>query len=144
MSKRFALLTRARFCVNRQVFSGSFDLLSFLTNASSRSFAGLVCYTWIMQLTFLPGELCLKKSDDGMFVISLHNEEVFRTKMEKKALTEYNRIRKDMEQQFPPTPISQQQKTELLLRYIATNFHSNTFKPPKKEKKAPGSTRTWG
>jgi hypothetical protein len=97
-----------------------------------------------MELSFLPGDLRLRKTTDGIFVISIKSEEVFSTKAEKKALTEYHRIREDMERQFPPTPLSSEQKTELLLRYIATNFHSNTFKPPKKEKKAPGSTRTFG
>lgn len=97
-----------------------------------------------MQLSFLPGELYLKKGPDGTFTVTIQGNEVLTTKVEKKALAEYNRIREDMEKQFPPTPISPERKTQLLLNYFATNFHANTFKPPKKEKKAPGSTRTFG
>lgn len=97
-----------------------------------------------MELSFVPGQLYLRKRPDGTFTVTIGAEEVFRGKNEKKALAEYNRIRKDMEHRFPPTPLSPQERGEMLLRYLATDFHANTFKPPKKERKAPGSTRTFG
>jgi hypothetical protein len=97
-----------------------------------------------MEISFLPGELCLKKASDGTFTITIASEQVFSGKNEKKALTEYNRIRKDMEEKFPPIPLTPQQRTEMLMRYLGSNFHANTFKPSNKDKKPRGSTRTFG
>jgi hypothetical protein len=71
-----------------------------------------------MQLSFLPGELYLKKMSDGTYVITIQGEEVFKSKIEKKALTEYNKIRKDMETKYPARELTTEEKSEALRRWV--------------------------
>lgn len=99
-----------------------------------------------MNLSFLPGELHLNKQDDGLYVITVRGEEVFATRVEKKAITAFNKIRREMESIFPPTELTPEEKTKLLLKYIADSrlgLDHNSFRPEEKKKKS-GSTRTFG
>jgi hypothetical protein len=99
-----------------------------------------------MNLSFLPGELKLEKLQDGSYVITVRGEEVFSTRMEKKAITEFNKIRREMEAMFPPTELTREEKTKLLLQYIGdrrVGLDHNSFRPEEKKKKS-GSTRTFG
>ncbi len=54
-----------------------------------------------MQLSFLPGELQLTKTDESQYIITIQGEEVLRTPVEKKALTKFNSLRREMEAQYP-------------------------------------------
>jgi hypothetical protein len=98
-----------------------------------------------MELNFIPGELKLEKQRDGDYVVTIKGEEVFRGKVEKKALAEYNRIRKQMEQEFPPHELTPEQKRKALERMIADIKYTqvrNESKKPIKDKIA--KTRTFG
>jgi hypothetical protein len=97
-----------------------------------------------MKLSFLPGELVLEKVSDGYYSISIQGQEVFRTRIEKKALAEYNKIRRGMECQFPARELSREEKTALLLKYIGESqgVPRESKKPGRKY--APGSTNTFG
>jgi hypothetical protein len=73
-------------------------------------------------------------------------EEVFSTRTEKKAIAEFNKIRREMEPMFPPTELTPEEKTRLLLKCIAESrvgLDHNSFRPEEKKKKS-GSTRTFG
>lgn len=99
-----------------------------------------------MFLSFLPGDLHLKKSDGGSFVITIRGEEVFRTRLEKKAIKKFNDIRRDMETQYPARELTPEEKTKLLLKYVSdvkVGLDHNSFRPEDKKKKS-GSTRTFG
>lgn len=95
-----------------------------------------------MNLSFLPGQLQLSKQDDGTYLITIRGEEVFKSTNEKKAIAKFNNIRKDMEAQFPPQPLSPEEKSRLLREYISKD-HS-TFKGLPARKYKPGSSNTFG
>lgn len=99
-----------------------------------------------MKLSFFPGELYLTKQQNGLYVITVRGEEVFSTRAEKKALAQFNKIRGEMESLFPPTELTPEEKTKLLLKYVAerkVGLDHNSFRPEEKKKKS-GSTRTFG
>jgi hypothetical protein len=98
-----------------------------------------------MQLSFLPGELFLKKTSDGTFVITIQGEEVFKSKIEKKAITEYNRIRKDMEGKYPARELTPEEKSEALRKWMMDAKITEVRNSTRKEKpdKIKG-TRTFG
>jgi hypothetical protein len=98
-----------------------------------------------MELSFLPGELYLKKTSDGTFVITIQGEEIFRGKIEKKALTEYNRIRKDMEEKYPARELTPEEKSEALRKWMMDAKITEVRNSTRKDKpdKIKG-TRTFG
>lgn len=99
-----------------------------------------------MNLSFIPGDLHLNKNGDGAYVITLRGEEVFTGKIEKKAIAEYNKIRKEMEAQFPVREMTVEEKRKLLEKFVMekkVGLDHNSYREPKKDKKS-GSTRTFG
>ena len=70
-----------------------------------------------MRLAFLPGGLFLSK-DGNEFIITIEETEVFRSNVEKLALNKFNAIRKAMEQEYPATELTKEQKHEALKRLI--------------------------
>jgi hypothetical protein len=89
-----------------------------------------------MRLSFLPGGLLLVKTGDE-YVITIEDEEVFRSKLERKAIQKFNGIRKDMEQKYPATGLTKEQKQEALKRLIGDYLYTqvrNTMKKSKFEK----------
>ncbi len=95
-----------------------------------------------MNLSFLPGELQLTKRQDGSYLITVQGIEILNTRHEKKAITEFNKIRKEMESQFPAHELSREEKRYLLLKYIGESQVIPTT--VKKKKYKPGSTNTFG
>ena len=71
-----------------------------------------------MNLSFLPGHLKLSKNHDGDYVITIKDEEVFRGRIEKRALSRFNAIRAEMEKEFPAHELSKEEKTAALLGSI--------------------------
>ena len=60
-----------------------------------------------MNLSFLPGELHLYKSESGQFVVKMAGKEVLSTKSQRAALAKFNALRTELEIRFParaPTP----------------------------------------
>lgn len=97
-----------------------------------------------MRLAFLPGELVLEKIGRD-YVVTIQGEEVFKSAIEKKALTEYNRLRKEMEIRFPATEMTPEQKRkalENLIGEIKFTQVRNSMKKPIEKKIA--KTRTFG
>ena len=97
-----------------------------------------------MNLSFLPGGLHLEKKQDGSYRVTIQGQEVLNTRSEKKAISEYNKIRKEMESQFPAHELSQEEKTQLLLKYIAQLPRVSPVAKERKKKYVPGSTNTFG
>ena len=97
-----------------------------------------------MNLSFFPGELHLKKEQDGSFVVTVQGVEVLRTRQEKKALEKFNALRREMESQFPPHELSPEEKRALLQKWIGDNLVSHNGDRHGKKKIKPGSTRTFG
>jgi len=98
-----------------------------------------------MNLSFLPGQLRLFKTRDGDYVITVKDEEVFRGRVEKKAITQFNALRAEMEKEFPAHELTKEEKTAALLGSIMDAKLvevRNSTKVPKKDRIA--RTRTFG
>lgn len=70
-----------------------------------------------MHLSFLPGALVLVTSKDD-YVITIEGEEVFRVANERQALAKFHAIRRSMEEKYPATELTKEQKQEALNRLI--------------------------
>lgn len=98
-----------------------------------------------MKLSFLPADLHLTKENDGTYLIIMGTTEILRTRAEKKALTRFNTLRKELESQFPAHELTAKEKlaavTRLVDEYKFTKMRKE-MKPVKREK--PSGTRTFG
>jgi len=98
-----------------------------------------------MKLSFLPGDLHLNREPDGSYVLIMQSVEILRTRLEKKAVTKFNALRRELEAQFPARELSPQEKRAALEKYLmdykAGEVRAST-KPPKKDKVS--GTRTFG
>jgi hypothetical protein len=98
-----------------------------------------------MKLSFLPGDLHLNKERDGSYVITMQGEEILHTRVEKKAVTKFNALRRDLETRYPARELTPEEKRAALARtvmdYKLVQVRAST-KPPKKEKIK--GTRTFG
>jgi hypothetical protein len=98
-----------------------------------------------MKLSFLPGDLHLNKERDGSYIISMQGVEILQTHVEKKALTKFNELRRELETKYPAHILTPEEKRtaleRLLMDYKLVQVRAST-KPPKKEKVK--GTRTFG
>lgn len=98
-----------------------------------------------MRLSFLPGDLHLTKERDGSYLVTMQGQELLRTRIEKKAITRFNAVRKELEMQFPARELTPEEKRaalgKYLLDYKAAEVRAST-KPTKKDKVR--GTRTFG
>lgn len=98
-----------------------------------------------MKLSFLPGDLHLIREPDGCYLLTMQSVEILRTHVEKKAVARFNRLRRELEAQFPVREMSPEEKRAALESYImdykAIQVRAST-KPPKKDKVR--GTRTFG
>jgi hypothetical protein len=99
----------------------------------------------LMRLSFLPGDLHLNKEQDGSYLVTMQGQELLRTRVEKKAVTKFNALRRDLESQFPARVLTPEEKRAALEKYLldykAVQVRAST-KPPKKDKIR--GTRTFG
>jgi hypothetical protein len=86
-----------------------------------------------MRLFFAKAELLLQ-SVDGGFVLEMAGKELGRFKKEKKAVSAYNRIRRELEQKEPPREVSDAERKRLLQDYLANSLvgHNAWLEPQKK------------
>jgi hypothetical protein len=98
-----------------------------------------------MKLSFLPGDLHLHKEQDGTYLVTMQGQELLRTRVEKKALAKFNKLRRDLESHFPARVLTAEERRAALERYVMdyklAQVRAST-KPPKKEKIT--GTRTFG
>jgi len=98
-----------------------------------------------MKLSFLPGDLHLNQDREGTYLVTMEGHEVLRTKVEKKALTRFNTLRRELETQYPARELTPEEKRAALERYVMdyklVQVRAST-KPPKKDKIR--GTRTFG
>jgi hypothetical protein len=95
-----------------------------------------------MKLSFLPGALFLTKEQDE-FVVTVDSKEVLRTRSQKRAVTKFNELRKEMEQRFPNRDLGPEEKQALLQKEIADSLVGHNAIRPRKKSTAK-STRTFG
>ncbi len=92
----------------------------------------------------MPGDLHLTKEPDGSLVVTVQGNEILRTKQERKALTKFNTLRREMESQFPVREMTPEEKRAILQKWIGDNLVSHNGDRHNKKKIKSGSTRTFG
>jgi predicted metalloendopeptidase len=98
----------------------------------------------MMKLAFLPGDLHLTQADDSFYQVTVHGQEIFRTRSKRVAVQKFNEIRQQMEKKFPPSEFSPEERAEILSKAIADSVVAQVSLPTKKKKTTAGSTRTFG
>jgi hypothetical protein len=96
------------------------------------------------MLYYKPGDLRLSKNDKGEHIIE-HGGTLAETfSSEKKAVAQFNRIKKDLEKDLPSQPeVSEEERRALLEKYLADNptpRNSLNENAPRK----PSSSRRFG
>jgi hypothetical protein len=76
--------------------------------------------------------LLTKNGDE--YVITIENEVVFRTHLEKSALKRFQAIRRDMEEKYPATELTKEQKMEALKRLVGDHVLRSVRNSTRKSK----------
>jgi hypothetical protein len=96
-----------------------------------------------MRLYFKRAELLLECNAEGKFVLQMGNEVLGTFSAEKRAVSEYNRVRRDLESKMPPAELTDAERRELLDRYLADDLVKHNSLRAEIRKKPPKS-RTFG
>jgi hypothetical protein len=91
-----------------------------------------------MRLSFLPADMHLVRADDR-YVITVEGSEVYTSTNEKNAIRAFNKLRTDLEKQFPARELTKEQKQEALkrlagdsvLREVRNSTRKSKFQNPK-------------
>jgi len=95
-----------------------------------------------MKLSFLPGELYLSE-EKGVFVVTVNSAEVLRTRSQRRAVSKFNDLRREMEQRFPSRELTREEMQAVLQQAIADSLVGpNTIR--KKKRSTARGTRTFG
>lgn len=97
-----------------------------------------------MKAAFIPGNLHLSETEDGFHVVSRNGGEVFRTRSEKAAASQFNKLRKEMEADYPAAPLTQGQKEEIFKQARLDSMIGSNSLGGRKKKTTAGGTRTFG
>ena len=97
-----------------------------------------------MNLSFLPADLHLRKSDSGFYVVTMSGQEILSTKSQRAAVAKFNGLRAEMEKRFPARELTAQEKAELLAREIKDSLVGHNSLGGRKKKTTAGGTRTFG
>jgi hypothetical protein len=97
-----------------------------------------------MNLSFLPGDLHLSKSADGIFVVTMSGQQILSTKSQRSAVAKFNALRAELEKKFPMLEPTAEEKAELLHREINDSLLGHNSLGGRKKKTTAGGTRTFG
>ena len=97
-----------------------------------------------MNISFLPGDLHLSKTDSGVFIVRVADKEILSTKSQRSALAKFNALRSELEKQFPTHEPSTEEKAQLLQREINDSLLGHNSLGGRKKKTTAGGTRTFG
>ena len=97
-----------------------------------------------MNLSFLPADLHLRKSESGFYVVSMAGQDIISTKSQRVALSKFNSLRTELEQRFPAHQMTAEEKAELLRREIKDSLVGHNSLGGRKKKTTAGGTRTFG
>ncbi len=97
-----------------------------------------------MNLSFLPGDLHLKKNKDGLYAVTVAGKEILCTKSQRAAVARFNALRTEMERRYPTRELTAEEKTELLRQEIADTLLGRNSLGGRKKKTTAGGTRTFG
>jgi hypothetical protein len=74
-----------------------------------------------VNLSFVPGDLHLTQSDDGLFILTIAGKKILSTKSEPYALHKFNTLRTELEHRFPARELTAETKAELLRNEVAAS-----------------------
>jgi hypothetical protein len=97
-----------------------------------------------MNLSFLPGDLHLSNSADGIFVVTMSGQQILSTKSQRSAVAKFNALRAELEKKFPMLEPTAEEKAELLHREINDSLLGHNSLGGRKKKTTAGGTRTFG
>jgi len=97
-----------------------------------------------MNLSFLPADLHLRKSENGFYVVTMSGRDILSTKSQRVALSKFNSLRKELEARFPARQLTSAEKAELLKREISDSLVGHNSLGGRKKKTTAGGTRTFG
>jgi len=97
-----------------------------------------------MNLSFLPGELYLNKSESGLFIVTMAGQEILSTKSQRSALAKFRALRAELEKRFPAREPTAEEKAELLREEIKNSLVGHNSLGGRKKKTTAGGTRTFG
>jgi hypothetical protein len=97
-----------------------------------------------MKLSFLPGQLFLDSAEDGTYRVTVAGREILSTRAKRKAVASFNALRKEMEERFPPTELSQAEKAEAFKRMVLDSMVQHNSLGGRKKKSTARGTRTFG
>ncbi len=67
-----------------------------------------------VKLSFIPADLHLDAGADGQFKVTVQGREILRSPSSAKALKKFNAVKKELEQKFPTSDPSDEEKRALL------------------------------
>lgn len=97
-----------------------------------------------MNLSFLPGDLYLSKSEEGLFIVKMAGQVILSTKSQRTALSKFNSLRAELETRFPARELTAEEKAELLQEEIKNSLVGHNSLGGRKKKTTAGGTRTFG
>ena len=97
-----------------------------------------------MKASFIPGDLHLSETNDGLHVVSMNGGEVFRTRSEKAAAARFTKLRQELEAKYPAAPLTQEQKEEIFKQARLDSMIGHNSLGGRKKKTTAGGTRTFG
>ncbi|HET9184285.1 MAG TPA: hypothetical protein VFP59_19355 [Candidatus Angelobacter sp.] len=97
-----------------------------------------------MNLSFFPADLHLRKSESGLFVVTLSGQEILSTKSQRAAVAKFNALRSELEERFPAREVTAEEKADLLRLEIKDSLVGHNSLGGRKKKTTAGGTRTFG
>lgn len=97
-----------------------------------------------MRASFIPADLHLKKTEAGAYEVTFGGAVVVNTRSKGAAVRTFNRLRKEMENRFPPHELSQEEKADAFQKARADEIVGVPGLNRKKKKSTAKSTRTFG
>jgi hypothetical protein len=97
-----------------------------------------------MKMSFMPGDLHLKKDASNEYVVTVAGEEVLRTHSHKTAMSRFKVLRNEMETKYPARELTAEEKAETLRLAVADSLLGHNSLGGRKKKTTAGGTRTFG
>ncbi|HET9285284.1 MAG TPA: hypothetical protein VFR24_25305 [Candidatus Angelobacter sp.] len=97
-----------------------------------------------MKMSFLPGDLHLTSDSNGNYVVTIAGSEVLRGRSEKKAVSRFKQLRKEMESKYPARELTREERQEMLRQAVGDSLVGHNSLGGRKKKTTAGGTRTFG
>ncbi|MFZ3211208.1 MAG: hypothetical protein WA188_06800 [Terriglobales bacterium] len=96
-----------------------------------------------MKLSFLPGDLHLRETQAGEYVVVAAGTEVFRGTASR-ARSKFNQLRREMETRFPARDLTPEERRQMLRDWLGDSLVGHNSLGGRKKKSTAGGTRTFG